>query len=387
MKKRYLGIIPVMVLSMGLAAFAQEYDYEKKDYWYREAEALQSFSDYDTMEDLFAALGAADAGYSVDAYINSHMGEMMMDDCWHYVEWSDPMDEELLDYWENYAGGIRKEMHHVGDEEFEWASYVPMSAYEEANADKTYPVMVVCRGGDDPKYTAECFGFVHYAAETQEYIVVIPTDRDPDAVQRMLDELKADYPVDESRIYVTGNSMGGVQALANGWAYPEVFSAVVPFGIGAQSNMEEDALEKVEEIKMPMFYLYGSMDCYHSFPITECAMKEVNDGVREINELLAANDCVFEELTVEEAEDLVENSDDYIKKMTGMNFTETWSEEREDTTYYFGEYCTEDGQSMYRVAIAENGTHWHSPSYPELIWDYVSQFSRNTETGELVIAQ
>ena len=60
---------------------------------------------------------------------------------------------------------------------------------------------------------------------------------------------------------------------------------------------------------------------------------------------------------------------------------------REDTTYYFGEYCTEDGQSMYRVAIAENGTHWHSPSYPELIWDYVSQFSRNTETGELVIAQ
>ena len=97
--------------------------------------------------------------------------------------------------------------------------------------------------------------------------------------------------------------------------------------------------------------------------------------------------CVFEELTVEEAEDLVENSDDYIKKMTGMNFTETWSEEREDTTYYFGEYCTEDGQSMYRVAIAENGTHWHSPSYPELIWDYVSQFSRNTETGELVIAQ
>ena len=110
MKKRYLGIIPFVVLGMGTSVLAQEYDYEKKDYWYKEAKALQSFSDYNTMEELFTSLGAADAGYSVDNYINSPMGELMMEECCHYVEWSDPMDEELLDYWKNYEGGILKEM-------------------------------------------------------------------------------------------------------------------------------------------------------------------------------------------------------------------------------------------------------------------------------------
>ena len=384
-KKIILAAVPILTFAMTAGVFAQEYDYEKKDYWYQEAKALESFSDYKTMEELFTALGAADAGYDVNAFINSHMGEVMMEQCWHYVEWSDPMDEGLIEYWKNYEGGVLKEMHHVGDEEFEWASYVPMSAYEEENAEKKYPVMVVCRGGNDAKYTAECFGFVHYAAESQEYMVVMPTDREPDAVQKLLAELKEDYPVDESRIYITGNSMGGLTTLNNGWAYPETFAAIAPFGIGAQNNLTEEQTAKIAEVKMPINYLYGTMDCYHSFPITECGMKDVDTGVAEINALLSADDCVFEELTVEEAQKLVAESDDPVKQVTGLNYTYTWSEELDDTTYHFGEYRTEDGVPMYRVTIAQDGTHWHSPSYAKLVWEYFSQFSRDTESGALIV--
>ena len=368
-------------------AFAEDYDYEKKDYWYKEAGALQSFSNYNTMEELFTALGAPDAGYDVNAYINSEAGKMMMDQCWQYVEWSDPMDEGLLDYWKNYEGGILKEMHHEGEEDFEWASYMPMSSYEEENADKKYPVMVVCRGGNDAKYTAECFGFVHYAAKTQEYMVVIPTDREPDAVQRMLEELKEDYPVDESKIYITGNSMGGLATLNNGWANPETFAGIAPFGIGVQNYLSVAQTAKVAKLKMPVMYLYGTMDCYHSLPVSECALKPLDEGVAELNALLTAEGCVFDEITEESVLDLAVNGKDVLTKTSGIQFPYTSEETYEDTTYYIGEYRTEDGCPLVKLVLADGGTHWHSPSYPEIIWNYFKQFSRNTETGELVVQE
>lgn len=74
------------------------------------------------------------------------------------------------------------------------------------------------------------------------FIVVSPqclpgqTWSDPEALIRLLDEVESRYPVDRTRVYLTGISMGGGGAWLLASRYPERFSAVAPLCGAAQTS-------------------------------------------------------------------------------------------------------------------------------------------------------
>jgi poly(3-hydroxybutyrate) depolymerase len=73
-------------------------------------------------------------------------------------------------------------------------------------------------------------------------------------VLEVLARMKAQYRVDESRIYLIGHSMGAIGTWALGAKYPDVWAALVPFsGVGSPLSAE-----KMKAI--PQFVVHGDAD-------------------------------------------------------------------------------------------------------------------------------
>ncbi len=73
-------------------------------------------------------------------------------------------------------------------------------------------------------------------------------------VMEVLRLMKANYKVDESRIYLLGHSMGAIGAWYLGAAHPEIWAAIVPFaGMGSPGTVD-----KMKGI--PQFVVHGDAD-------------------------------------------------------------------------------------------------------------------------------
>ena len=80
-----------------------------------------------------------------------------------------------------------------------------------------------------------------------------------------LGHLKATLPVDETRIYLTGNSMGGYGAWVWGGTNPEHFAAVAPVSGGIGPAGPKDVTTKIEAwatnlAKVPVYAFAGGKD-------------------------------------------------------------------------------------------------------------------------------
>ena len=79
-----------------------------------------------------------------------------------------------------------------------------------------------------------------------------------EALMGLLEQIKANYPVDPARIYITGLSMGGFGTWGMLKTYPDYFAAAVPICGGW--NLEED-VENAPKLKdIPIWAFHGALD-------------------------------------------------------------------------------------------------------------------------------
>jgi poly(3-hydroxybutyrate) depolymerase len=143
------------------------------------------------------------------------------------------------------------------------------------NPDTPVPLVVVLHGmGDDPMYTVKGLGWADVAA-ANGFVVVSPdyNSQYPDQILSVVEYAKAAYPIDESRIYVTGFSMGGGTTGKLGLAHPEVFAAMSPMGATGGTS----AVEKAAEFDIPLCIIVGSVDT--SNVVTNDAGQKVIRGI------------------------------------------------------------------------------------------------------------
>ena len=87
----------------------------------------------------------------------------------------------------------------------------------------------------------------------------------PKDLDRFLEHLKATYPIDPSRIYLTGNSMGGYGSWAWAAQSPDQFAAVAPvvggLGQGGPKDITPDLDRWAENLaKIPVWAFHGAKD-------------------------------------------------------------------------------------------------------------------------------
>jgi predicted peptidase len=130
-------------------------------------------------------------------------------------------------------------------------------------ADKDWPLILFLHGaggsGDDlAKVRREGLARVAERKDDVPFIVVAPQSPgrgwNPEALDALLDEVVAEYRVDEDRIYLTGLSMGGFGTWALAAVHPERFAAIAPICGGGDPK-------QAERLKgLPTWVFHGAKD-------------------------------------------------------------------------------------------------------------------------------
>ena len=90
-------------------------------------------------------------------------------------------------------------------------------------------------------------------------------------------------------------------------------------------------------------------------------------------------------MTAEESAALVNGSLNIIEHYTGLKFPNTEIVNYENNRMYRNTFTDENGVAMLSINVVENKPHMFVGYDAINAWDFVKQFSRNTETGELGI--
>ena len=318
---------------------------------------------------------------------------------------------EVLAYWAER--GLVKQLHDTDEIFTKWASYLPKSYVDHPDNGRTYPLLFVLHGANNPIYLAESYGYTHIAAR-EELIVIIPEDEAPENIDRLFAYAKEHYPVDWSRVYMVGYSLGGFMTSRHALRWPHRFAAVgcggMLFANGpAAPHVQADQLwpgeditvemvQHAEEFKIPACICIGEQEVLGLLPITQD--EPVNPWVEELhkndrqgridlssknkiqslNNWRIANGCeAVDEPTVRAA---AAETADPVEKIIGFPFEKTSVIVREKRSHYVGDSVSSDGETRLRVIAMGNSPHWPSQALCELTWEFISRFAADPETGK-----
>jgi pimeloyl-ACP methyl ester carboxylesterase len=303
--------------------------------------------------------------------------------------YADEMDPAILAYWD--ALGVKKEVHDADDEALKWFSYTPVQALAADNT-AVYPV-VFC-------FSMQEGNGIHDMGAEKGIITVrpvelgVPRDGEMPAegitpgrqVVRILDALESEgYPIDRSRVYATGHSIGG---MASAWAaleFPEVIAAIAMHSSLSAFNTDPtgalvipaDAFAKAMGYDIPTWLAVGDADL-DQLPI------RTEGTVSGLNLWLQVNDCATQ-LNLADCLAAAAAGTDPAVTLVGVPGDETWTETIDGVVYRGVDYLRADGVKMVEIVGVENHPHWVSAAYPDMAWEFLSKFSKDAE-GNLIVA-
>lgn len=254
-----------------------------------------------------------------------------------------------------------------------------------------------------PLYGAEQSNW-HDVADKENLIVVYPAPavgkawnifNDPslpsdfDFVLALIEHMKQVHPIDETRIYATGFSMGSMMTHAITQVYPEVFAGAAPCnafdfayfkdpkgvytglvkgvdlsalaGVSTQRQMA-DAKRASLDYRMPMFQNAGFNDA----TIALWPVDETTDDVRiktiqhwkQLNHI--ANTALLDSAT-----------------LTGLAADESFYEDEEQRLYHQRWHSTDPGSpALYELMVCKRMPHAIIPKQIEYAWEFLKKFRR-----------
>ena len=352
-----------------------------------------------SVRDFYNRMGSPEFNY--DQYLSSGMLPQILKLGENFLQHSDPSDcmsEETLAYWEER--GLKKE--YIIDSDGDYIVFSPCTL----KPGKKYPLIFTIYGGNPNLYFVETLGWTHLAAE-EELIQVIPAvefeDRNPrmnrDRPNELLDRLIRDYPIDETRVYMTGFSHGGILSQWNGIAHFERFAGICPSGIrpgdGGPKRTGPSFMihynypvdEKVAHCHVPVVYCIGMAEqpehlpLYHEnhAPIFEHYLDEHVSMLRPITRMNETPD-IDENIILQCAE-----SDDPCIRAVGLPLENTHVETIFGAKHYFGDVPGKDGVVRTRYIAVENQPHHPSAAWARLSWEFISRFRRDPLTLESIL--
>ena len=264
-----------------------------------------------------------------------------------------------------------------------WYEWVPDEVYDTMadSADNTvYPLVILYHGGGDhPVFEAEQDGWVQVAAKERVILISPEDNNNQEDNLDLINFIIEKYPVDVSRTYINGFSLGSQNARLTATKFIDVFAALAllspPKDLGQTIEYEASGWN-ADEIDLPLWLSTGTNESGKpdpnnpNAPLYFSAYRLVNDA-QELNNMddLIDGDAIDLEEYGYVGYDNSENTTDYINKF-GIPMS--------DTVFY-----NDDNVPMVAYTLIENGFHNHWTGLAEMAWDFMGKFSRDPITKEI----
>ena len=316
-------------------------------------------------------------------------------------------DLDVMD-WENYAQktGYRWQVppHAVQNRFKRWTSFVPVSAFAPENKGRKYPVVIVLHGGFNPTSIIDGWGFPQEAAK-REWIVIVPSLELDDILDEILAQAAELYPVDESRIYLTGFSYGGFMTNTIANKRPDVYAAAAPCGappsngyvgnaIGPEPQTPFDGVARSVAMGtyMPFMTVSGNLDG-HRFPVYagknyrtgEDQAEELLEGINHWARTNKAKEFPLEEVMALKDKEGISDEEKYLGLPLAPECRHTVV--ADGITNYIADLPSDDGIVRTRIMVEMNMPHWPTPEMVRQIFAFFSHFRRDRKTGESIYVE
>jgi phospholipase/carboxylesterase len=177
------------------------------------------------------------------------------------------------------------------DQRSDYSLYIP----ENYTAERRWPLIICLHGGYGEGYEyiwtwlrpARARGYILLSPKSLDVTwTMTPNSIDTRSILAMLDEVDAEYSINESRVFLTGLSDGGIMTYLLGIEKHEIFTGIAPVA-GALHPMVDPMLRARTGREVPILVIHGVHDFI--FPVT---------FTRQTNELLKSlgYDLKYEEL-------------------------------------------------------------------------------------------
>lgn len=274
-------------------------------------------------------------------------------------------------------GGFGPKQHKVG--------YV---IFYDQNADVKngkLPLLFVFHGGGDSAIATASLAEWPEIGQRENFITVaveMHLGVSAREVVEIIRHLNENYSIDNSRIYATGFSMGGIKSWDIYQECPKVFAAVAPMDAiqnpGMNCFFTKTADERVnKDTLLPVFYVGGASSPLCELPKHEERALNMLKYVAEVNKLKDRFDDTFANK---------DNWQDSLVCVTGQKHEVLHDEMFPDSEYHLHSYESEDGKVYTKILAITNHAHEIRPFTNNTAWEFLKQFRRN-EKGEIEITE
>ncbi len=309
------------------------------------------------------------------------------------VDSPDAYSLEMQAFWQER--GIRYEDH---DRDGDW--YITLTPTGKTDApDEKLPLFVVMK---EPRTACKAstqtafqfyYDFIELCAQGQFMMLffALETPEDNDEVlPGIIDRVCEQYPVDPTRIYLTGQSHNGHYALEFYRRHPKMIAACAQLcdSVGLKSgavidyylSRADELIESFRQYTYPDIVINGSLE--NSYRNADRNAEQAAEDVRYFRNRMAA----WRLHPYTDAEILgAQHSPDYATRMNGVPADRTEVRFIMGDEVYVSDYFTQDGINTFRYASIENTPHMIMPQMAELSWEFCRRFARNRETGESIV--
>ncbi len=345
----------------------------------------------------------SDAAYLPENVIHTAVGRKLAKAMYLEYKYDDARDPELVEYWHHM--GLQCDFHDKNGEQ--WIMFVPRSALEEK--EKKIPCMCIMQEVDrfDPHQAVTafsyCYEFIEIAAQGDCMLLffALETLDDNDMLHDILEEAQILYPLDRSRIYVTGHSHDGrfaaeymrrhqkdIAAVATLGNEPGQLSPKVTSGFFAVSD---EQIEIQASVDTPLVNLSGLNEKNCMFPLHSdapfvrpgfrTALDTFEKRAESWQRRLRSSRCPMKSVQEIEA---TKYSTDYVERLLGIPADKTEVLYLDGNENYIADIKNRDGKYHLRIVALGNMPHTITPVMADLAWSYVRRFARDRVTGECI---
>ena len=247
------------------------------------------------------------------------------------------------------------------------------------NAENVPMVLCFHGGGDSAMHIAQVSSWYKVALDHNFILVCVEDHLNSTATEmkELIAQLTEKYPVDRSRIYASGFSMGGCKSWDLYQEYPELFAGLAPmsatFDVGLNLYGQPAPKAINRSIPVPVFYVGGEQSPLPELPFQAAKCRDRMEYILQVNRATAAYDVSFEQ------------RETWENKIQGINGDETEKirDEAREAVLTLEKFRSEDGEIYTVFGSVDNQGHECRYHSCEQAWLFLSRFRRNEE-GKIV---